>query len=205
MSFLEKLQWRYATKKFDTTKTVSEEEKKKILEAIQFAPTSFGFQPFHVQVVKAKEIREELKKAAWNQSQFTDAPLLLIFSVRSDLVQRVDEYLDLMSDNDPEKRSAMKPYEDMMKGAVSTKNESEAKMWAAKQTYIALGFGLAAAAELGLDSCPMEGFDPDAFKKILQPGDNLYPVVSLAIGHRASDDSIRPKVRFSHKDLFSTK
>src|ERR1035437_8732832 len=109
MSFLEKLQWRYATKKFDTTKTVTDEEKNKILEAIQFAPTSFGFQPFHVQVVKAKEIREELKKAAWNQSQFTDAPLLLIFSVRSDLIQRVDEYLDLMSDNDPEKRSAMKP------------------------------------------------------------------------------------------------
>ena len=207
MSFLEKLQWRYATKKFDTTKPISEADKSKILEAIQFAPTSFGFQPFHVEIVESKDIREELKSHAWGQGQVTDAPLFLVFTVRTDLVERVNEFLDLMTGKDAEKRAAMAQYEEMMKGAVSGKTEDESKAWAAKQTYIALGFGLAAAAELGLDSCPMEGFDAGAFKKILGLADNLSPVVLLTVGYRAADDAAaaRPKVRFPKEELFSTK
>lgn len=205
MSFIDKLNWRYATKKFDATKPVAQADADKIMEAIRMAPTSFGFQPFHVQVVESKEIREELKKVAWNQPQFTDASLLLVFSVRNDLVKRVDEYLDVMSGADATQRAALKPYEDMMKGAVSAKNEADAKAWAAKQTYIALGFALSAALELDLDSCPMEGFDPEAFKKILALPENLYPVVTLAVGYRSSEDVIKPKVRFPKEELFSKK
>jgi nitroreductase len=184
---------------------VSEENKNKIIEAMRMAPTSFGIQPFHVQMIESKSIREELKKNAWNQSQFTDAPLLFIISVRSDLVNRVDEYINLMFGGDASKKTELKQYDDMMKGAVSGKNEIESRAWAAKQAYIALGFALAAALQLDLDSCPMEGFDPDAFKKILELPNNLYPVVSLAVGYRASDDIVKPKVRFSVSDLFSKK
>ena len=93
----------------------------------------------------------------------------------------------------------------MMKGAVSSKNEAEARAWAAKQAYIALGFGLTSALELYLDSCPMEGFDPEAFKKILGLPNNLYPVVSFAVGYRSVDDVLKPKVRFSKEDLFSVR
>lgn len=157
MSFLEKLSWRYATKKFDTKKLVSEEDTSKIMEAIRMAPTSFGVQPFHVTVVESKDIREELKKNAWNQSQFTDAPLLFIFSSRSDLANRVDEYMNVMSGGDSAKRAGLKGAEDMMKGALASKNEIDAKAWAAKQAYIAFGFGLAAAAELGLDLVQWKG------------------------------------------------
>ena len=182
MSFLEKLNWRYATKKFDVTKKVSEEDTNKILEAIRLAPTSYGIQPFHVTIVEAKDIREELKKSAHGQSQITDAPLLLVFSARTDLVKRIDEYLDVISGGD-----------------------AKAKAWAAKQAYIALGFGMAAAAELGIDSCPMEGFDAVAFNKILQSPENLSVQSALAIGYRAGDDKIRPKVRFPKDDIFSKK
>jgi nitroreductase len=205
MSFIEKLNWRYATKKFDSSKNVSVDNRNKIMEAIRMAPTSFGFQPFHVKIVESKPIREELKKSAWNQQQFIDAPLLFVFSVRSDLSNRIEEYINLMTGADAVKKTELKQYEDMMKGAVSSKNEAESRAWAAKQAYIALGFGLSAALELDLDSCPMEGFDADAFKKILELPDNLYPVVSLAVGYRSTDDVLKPKVRFPNDDLFSTK
>jgi nitroreductase len=207
MSFLEKLSWRYATKKFDTKKKVSETDKNKIMEAIRMAPTSFGFQPFHVNIVESKDIREELKKNAWNQSQFTDASLIFIFSVRTNMAKRADEYIEVMTSGDAKQKEVMGQYIGMIKNAVSKFDETQAKAWAAKQTYIALGFGLAACAELGLDSCPMEGFDPDAFKKILKLPDNLYPVVTFAVGYRSADDEYlkRPKVRFPKEELFSEK
>ena len=205
MSFIDKLNWRYATKKFDSSRKVSEDNINKIIESMRMAPSSFGFQPFHIQIIESKDVREELKKSAWNQAQFIDAPLLFVISVRSDLVNRIDEYINLMSDGDEVKKTELKQYEDMMKGAVSSKNEAEARAWAAKQAYIALGFGLTAALELDLDSCPMEGFDPDAFKKILGLQNNLYPVVSFAVGYRSVDDILKPKVRFPKEDLFSVK
>lgn len=203
MSFIEKLNWRYSTKKFDTSKPVRDEDKNKVIEAIRMAPTSFGYQPFHVTIVESKEIREELKKNAYGQAQFTDAPLLLIFSSRGDLGKRIDEYLDMMTGNDSDKRVTLKGYEDMMKGAASAKSEDQAFSWAAKQAYIAFGFGLAACAELGLDSCPMEGFDAEAFGKILGLGDNLEVQATLAVGYRVNDEDKKPKVRFPKEELFS--
>lgn len=205
MSFLDKLEWRYATKKFDTAKPLNESDKNKVLEAIRMAPTSFGYQPFHVTVVESKEIREELKKNAWNQAQFTDASLVLVFSSRGDLVKRIDEFLDVMSGGDANKKEAFAQYGDMMKGSASSKSEDEAFAWAAKQAYIALGFGLAACAELGLDSCPMEGFDAAAFKTILGLDDNFQVQATLAVGYRVNDEDKKPKVRFPKEELFSTK
>lgn len=205
MSFIENLEWRYATKKFDTSKQVKEEDKNKIMEAIRMAPTSYGMQPFHVTVVDSKDIREELKKNAWNQAQITDAPLLFVISSRGDLVNRVDEFVKLMTGGDESKKEGLAQYEGMMKGAVSSKSENEAFAWAAKQAYIALGFGLAAAAELEIDSCPMEGFDSGAFHKILGLDDNLNVEVVLAVGYRSSDDQVRSKVRFPKDELFSFK
>ena len=207
MSFLKNLSWRYATKKFDAGKPVAEGDKNKIIDAIRMAPSSFGFQPFHVSVVETKSIREELKKNAWNQAQFTDAPVLFIISSRGDLVNRVDEFINVMTGGDAGKKAAFAQYEGMMKGAVSGKSEAESFAWAAKQAYIALGFGLAAAAELELDSCPMEGFDAAAFKKILGLGDNYRVEAALAVGYRAADDEAaqKPKVRFAKEELFSVK
>ncbi len=159
----------------------------------------------HVTIVESKEIREELKKNAWNQAQFTDAPLLFVISSRSDLTNRVDEFVNVMSGGDSAKRAGLKGAEDMMKGALGSKNETDAKAWAAKQAYIAFGFGLAAAAELGLDSCPMEGFDAAAFKKILGLPENLHVQAALAVGYRLNNDDVKPKVRFPKEELFSVK
>lgn len=205
MSFLENLNWRYSTKKFDTNKPISESDKEKIMEAMRLAPSSFGYQPFHITIVESKDVREELKNSAYGQVQFVEAPLLFIISSRNDLSVRIDEYLDMMTGGDSEKRDALRGYEDMMKGAASYKNTEQASMWAAKQSYISLGFGLAAAAELGLDSCPMEGFDAAAFKKILGFDENLDVQAAIAFGYRVNDEDKRPKVRFPKEELFSIK
>lgn len=202
MSFTSQLSWRYATKKFNPEKPVTEESLNTILEAVRMAPTSYGLQPFHVSVVSNKEIQEKLKAVAWNQEQLM-APYVLVFSGRSDVANRIQELLNLISGGDASAREKLKGYEDMMNGSLLTRTADELKAWSAKQAYIALGFALAACAEMSIDSCPMEGFDKDAFKKILNLPENLDVAVILPIGYRADSETPNPKVRFSKDDVFS--
>lgn len=200
MSFLSQLDWRYATKKFDTTKKVSEEQLSKVLNAIKMAPTSFGLQPFHVFVITNTELREKLKAVSWNQDQVTDASHLLVFCARTDTLPRVDQYFTMLSQGNTEVRASLKIYEDMMTGFASGLDTATAHKWATYQAYIALGFAMAACAELEIDSCPMEGFDRDQYNTILALPEHMKAQVILPIGFRATDDIIRPKARFN--DLF---
>lgn len=204
MTFLSNLNWRYATKKFDMTKQVSDADLHKILEAARFAPTSYGLQPFHITVVRDPELRAKLRGAAWDQSQVSDSTALLVFSARTDVVSRVPAYLDLASGGNPEIREAMAGYGQMMATSMEGKaaqGDDAVIAWSSKQAYIALGFALAACAELEIDSAPMEGFDPAAFKDILKLGEHLMPAALLSIGYRDASDTIRPKVRFPESDL----
>lgn len=200
MSFLTQLSWRYATKKFDSTKKLSEEQLHKIMEAIKMVPTSFGLQPFRVIVVTNSDTRVKLKDAAWGQSQVTDASHLLVFCADTNVAPRIDTYFEMASGGSSEVREKMKGYEDMMRGAVNAVPQENMLSWTSRQAYIALGFALAACAELEIDSCPMEGFDPQQFKTILELPEPINPVVILPVGFRGADDVVHPKVRFN--DLF---
>lgn len=204
MTFLSQLDWRYATKKFNGVK-IPDADIQKITDAIIKAPTSFGLQPFHVTVVSSEELKSKLKEKAYNQEQITSGSHVFIFSARTDVVDRVKKYFDTASGDDANTRQTMKDYEAMVNGFAAGLSEEGVKVWAAKQVYIALGFGLAACAELGIDSCPMEGFDPAGFKEVLGLPENHFPVVTLATGYRDASEVIRSKVRFSETDLFDTK
>ncbi|MDO8575131.1 MAG: NAD(P)H-dependent oxidoreductase [bacterium] len=202
MSFTSNLNWRYSVKKFSGAK-VPEENVKTILESIRLAPSSYGIQPFHITVISEnKELREDLKKSAWGQEQLTTASHVLVFSALSNVIERVDQYIDLFSGGIIEKKEALKGFETMAKGALSTLTPELATAWAKRQAYIALGFGLATCAEMNIDSCPMEGFDNIAFKKILGLSENLNPAVLLTIGYRDPSDTALPKTRFSESELF---
>ena len=205
MSFLSQLNWRYATKRFDSSKQVSAEDKEKILNAIRFTPSSYGLQSYHVEVVTNPEIRQALKEKAFGQSQITDASFLLVFSARADLSLAIDNMFEKMSGGNADVRKGLEKYEQMVRGAVLSKDAEAQKNWAAKQAYIALGFGLAAAAELEIDTCPMEGFDPEGFKQVLKLPENFYPQTVLAVGYRdASDEhATAPKFRVPTEDLFT--
>jgi len=203
MPFLENLNWRNATKDFDPERSIGKEDFQKILDSIRLAPTSFGLEPFHICLVKNPEIRKKIREVAWNQPQITEASELLVFCSRSDVSEhRIDEWMNTMSGGNREIREKMVDYEKMMKNFFSGMSEAEQKDWADRQAYLALGFALAASAELRIDSCPMEGFDPVKTDEILDLPQTLKSVVLLTLGYRKSDPT-HPKVRFPHSELFS--
>ncbi|HSE34736.1 MAG TPA: NAD(P)H-dependent oxidoreductase [Candidatus Paceibacterota bacterium] len=199
-TFLSQLDWRFATKAFDPSKKVSEDDLAKILHAIRMAPTSYGTQPFHVTVVTDPALREKLKEVSYGQAQVTDASHVLIFQARTNIDARVDEYVELATSGDAAAKEAMAGYTGMMHGAMQAKKGAELA-WAARQTYIALGFGLAAAMELEIDACPMEGFDPDGVDKVLGNPPEQKTLAYMSIGYRAKGPD-RPKVRFPESELF---
>ena len=204
MTFLSQLNWRYATKKFDTNRHVSTTDLDQIVEAIRLAPTSFGMMPYHFYIVTNPDIKTQIQAIAWNQPQVTTCSHLIVFAARTDLVTITDEYFTLMSGGNAEVRAGLKGYEDMVSGFANSKDEAGALAWAAKQAYIAHGFALAACAELEIDSCAMEGFDPAALADILKLPANQKAVVMLPIGYRAEGEAPRgPKVRFAREDMFT--
>ncbi|MCA2960935.1 MAG: nitroreductase family protein [Silvanigrellales bacterium] len=201
MTFLTQLNWRDATKMFDANKKVADSDLAKVLEAIRMAPTSFGLQPFYVRVVKDEATKKKLQDAGWGQAQFPTSTAVFVFVARNDVMARIDAMLESRTGGDASKRAAMKDYEGMMKGFASALTPADLKTWAQKQAYIALGFGLAAAAELGIASCPIEGFSAPDFDKILGLPEGHFSTVVLAVGHASANATPFPKWRFPSSDI----
>jgi len=208
MTLIDSLKWRYATKKFDPNKKVSDADLATIKEAIQLTATSYGLQLYKVLVIEDAETREKLKPAAWGQGQITDASQLFVFCAYTSVTpEMIDEYLQLKSDTQGMKVEDLKGYGDFMKGALGKLSPEMQQAWNAKQVYIALGNLLAACGELKVDACPMEGFDPAQFDEILGLKEKgLTASVLATVGYRSDEDKTKdaPKVRKSQEDLFET-
>jgi len=199
MSFLSNLEWRYAAKKFDATKKVSDADLEKVLEAIRMTPTSFGMQPYHFYIVTNQEKKIEIEAAAYHQPQVSTCSHLIVMCARNDLMVVKDEYFDAMSGGVSKVREKLSGFEQMVAGFLPHASPE----WAKKQVYIAQGFALAACAELQIDSCPMEGFDAAAVTKILELPSNLDIAVMIPVGYRAVDEYPKPKFRFSKEKVFT--
>lgn len=204
MTFLNSLSWRLAEKNFDPAKKVADQDLAQILEAIKMAPTSFGLQPFHAYIVGNPEVKTKLKAVGYNQPQFEEASHIIVLASRKDVLNRIDQYIEQASNGKEEIKQKMAPYADMMRGSLSKLTDEQAIGWAKKQAYIALGFALAACAELHIDSCPMEGFSPTDFDQILNLPADQNSCLALAIGYRKEDATHYPKFRFADSDLFTT-
>lgn len=202
MTFLQNLDWRYAAKEFDTGKKISPENLEQILHAIHMAPSSYGLQSYHITVVRDEAMKQKLAKVGFGQKQFETADTILVFSARTDILKRRDAFLASLKENGAPASAINRLKQIIFVVNFWLKASMKAKGWAAKQAYIALGFGLAAAAELQIDSCPLEGFVPRAFKHTLKLQGNMYPVVALALGYRKEDASLHPKFRFPKEDMF---
>lgn len=204
---LDQLQWRYAVKKMDPSKPVSEENVAKILEAIRYAPTSSGLQPFKVLVITNPELRAKIRPVAWDQAQITDGSHLLVFAAWDNYTEeRVETVVAQHAEERPGTREALDAYYDNLKSMYLPRDAKVNSEHAARQAYIALGFALAAAAELGVDSTPMEGFDPAAVDEILGLKEKgLTSLTLLPLGTRADEgDWLKdmPKVRKPNDALF---
>ena len=203
----ELMNWRYATKKMDPAKAVSEADVSRILDAIRMAPTSSGTQPFEVFVITNPEIRGEIRKVAWDQAQITDGSHLLVFAAWDNYTApRIDAVVSQMEDERGGANPLLSQYYDNLKANYLPREADVNYEHAARQAYIALGFALMAAAEAQVDSTPMEGFDPAEVDKILGLKDKgLRSVILLPLGYRdTSGDWLLPmkKVRKSDDKLF---
>ncbi|RYH01885.1 NAD(P)H-dependent oxidoreductase [Salipiger sp. IMCC34102] len=202
------LNWRYATKKMDATKSVPEDKVQRILDAIHLAPTSSGLQPFEVLVITNPETRAKLAEAAFDQQQLVDGSHLLVFAAWDTYT---DDRIDLVRDETGQARGGvtdqLRDYYHKLKGMYVGREDDVNFQHAARQVYIALGVALVAAAEEQVDSTPMEGFDPDTVDEILGLRDRgLRSVCLLPLGYRAAEGDWlkdQAKVRRDRERLFS--
>ena len=207
-NLLDKLNWRYATKKMDPSKAVEQEKVDRILEAIRLTATSSGLQPYEVIVVTNKALREQIVPHAWNQAQITDGSHLLVFAAWDNYTEeRINTMFDLVNDERGFKNEGWENYRQMLLSTYPPRDAETNYQHAARQAYIGLGTALIAAAEEGVDSTPMEGFDPAKVDEILGLTERgLRSVILLPLGYRASEgDWLKDlkKVRRAKQDFIT--
>ena len=206
---VEALNWRYATKAYDTAKKIPADVWKTLEQSLVLAPSSYGLQPYKFLVVNDAAKRAELRPHSWGQAQITDASHLVVFAARTTLTERhVDEFIQRVSEVRGVPADALGGYRDMMVGdLVKGPRSAVVQHWAARQAYIALGELLTTAALLGVDATPIEGFNPAEYDKLLKlEGTGYSSVVVAALGYRSAEDKYAslPKVRFSTGQLVET-
>ena len=207
-TFIENQNWRYATKKFDATKKISNQDLNILKEAIRLSSSSYGLQPYKVIIVENSELRAKIQPAAWGQSQIVDASHLIVFANETNLAeQSIDSYINNMSATRNIPVDTLVGFGDFMNSKILTLPEETKNVWTSKQTYLAMGNLLNAAADLKIDVTPMEGFDPTQVNEILgldKLGLNASLIATLGYRHEEDTTQHYPKVRKSEQELFIT-
>ncbi|MDQ0419166.1 nitroreductase [Peteryoungia aggregata LMG 23059] len=188
-ALIEKLNWRYATKKMDPTKVVSEDKVERIVEAARLAPTSSGLQPFEVFVVTNKDVLARIQEIAWNQAQVTEGSHLLVFAAWDNYTpERINHMFDLVNEERGFTNEGWENYRQMLLNNYPQRDAQVNFEHAARQAYIGFGMSVAAAAFEGVDATPMEGFDPVKLDEILGLKEKgLRSVTILPLGYRAAE------------------
>ena len=203
---LESLGWRYATKAFDPKREVPDDLWSGLEEALVLTPSSFGLQPWKFVVLEDRALREHLVPFAWGQRQVVEASKLVVFCIRKDLGHaEIDAYLDRIREVRGTPPGALDGFRKTLVGTlVEGGLRPMINEWATRQVYIALGNFMTAAALVGVDTCPLEGFAPEKFDEVLALGQQGWSsVVCCAAGYRQAEDrySKMPKVRFRRQDV----
>ncbi|MBA4255198.1 MAG: NAD(P)H-dependent oxidoreductase [Polaromonas sp.] len=186
---IDKLQWRYATKAMDPTQQVPQDKLDRILEAARLAPTSSGLQPYEIIVVTNQAVREQIRPIAWNQAQITDGSHLLVFAAWDNYTaERINMMFDLTNEIRGFKNEGWENYRQMLLSMYPQRDAEVNFQHAARQAYIGMTAALLAAAYEGVDSTPMEGFDPAALDTILNLRERgLRSVAIVPLGYRLAD------------------
>ncbi|MDT0553811.1 nitroreductase family protein [Urechidicola vernalis] len=208
MDSIEKLKWRYATKKFNRDKKLSNEQLDVLKNAFNLTATSYGLQPLKLLVISNQEVKDNLVEYAFNQSQVADCSHLLVICIKTDIDSNyVDRKFNLEIKErglEPEMLSDFRAY---LKKTIENQSQEDKDNAAKNQAYIALGNLMTVCALEEIDSCPMEGFLPSKFDKALNLKDeNLKSVLLLPVGFRAEDDfmSSLKKVRLPIEESIIT-
>jgi nitroreductase len=205
-SLLESLNWRYATKAFDPAKKIPADVWSALEQTLVLTPTSYGLQPYQFVIVQDPAKRAALLPHSWGQRQVVDCSQFVVFTARTEVVEAdIDRFLQRASEVRGVPVAALATYRGMIVGdLVNGPRGKVAAEWAARQSYIALGNLMTAAAVLAVDACPMEGIDPAAYDVELGlAGTGYRTVVACALGYRATGDKYASlaKVRYDLKEL----
>lgn len=207
-TIIEDLNWRYATKKFDPSKKVSNEDLETIKESLRLTATSYGLQPMKFIFVENPAVREQLTPASYGQTQIKDASHLIVLCSYIEVNdEHVDQYMQDVSSTRNIPLEGTQQFGKYIKGAISNLSNEQKQIWSSKQTYIALGNALHTCARLRIDTTPMEGFDPAAYDQILGlSAKNLQASLVMTIGYRHEEDGSQhqPKVRKADAEIFET-
>jgi nitroreductase/dihydropteridine reductase len=201
---IKNLEWRYAVKKFDSEKTLSNEKLERLKKAFNLTATSYGLQPIRMVVLQNKEMQGKLVASSYGQQQVFQASHVLIICIER-VVDKdfILEYFNRVKNIRKTSESIINPFEDALVSSFSKKDFKEVKDWATNQAYLALGNLLTVCAFEEIDSCPMEGFVPSAYDELLELEEfGLSSVLVLPVGYRAQDDMFAEmkKVRRPLKD-----
>lgn len=188
---IEALNWRYATKQFDATKMIPAATLATLEESLVLSPSSFGLQPYRFLMITDKATREKLLPHTWGQRQVVDCSHYVVFAARQTMTEKeIDAFLKLTADTRGMSLETLNGYRGMMTGMLLADSfKPRVPHWAALQAYIAIGNLMTSAALLGVDACPIEGFVPAEYDKILGlPEQGYGSVVCCALGYRAATD-----------------
>ena len=196
-TIIDTLNWRYATKGFDTSKELPAAALEYILEAGRMSASSYGLQPFNIVVVTDEAKKQELMGHAYGQAHVGTNSALIILAARTDVdAAMVADYTTRIESTRGLPAGAVDGYKNMMIGDLTNRTPEARTTWAQKQCYIALGPMMIAAAEKMVDGCPMEGFDTEAFNEALGLGAlNLTATVIFPVGYRAASDDTQHYVK----------
>jgi nitroreductase / dihydropteridine reductase len=187
---LQQLQWRYATKKFDPDRQLSEEQLHILKESFNLTATSYGLQPIKLVVIQNKELQSQLLPHTMNQIQVRDASHVLVFCIQTEISGTyIKNYFNNVEAIRETPRSILKPFELFLLDEFANKDPKDIDMWMTKQAYLAMGNLLTVCAYEKIDACPIEGFEPERYDDVLNlKSKNLRSVLVMPIGYRAEDD-----------------
>ena len=189
-TILDDLSWRYATKKFDNTKKLSDEQLNLLKEGFNLTASSYGLQPVSLVVIENQDLKEKLVAHSMEQEQVANASHLLVFCVQTKIDSvYINDYFKRVQEirNTPD--HVLAPFKDFLLDDFKNKDASEIKLWATKQAYLAMGNLLTICAVEKIDACPMEGFIPEEYDKMLGLEEKgLQSVLIMPVGYRAQDD-----------------
>lgn len=205
---LKQLNWRYATKRFDRDRKIDAETWSALEDVLVLTPSSYGTQPWKFIVITDQAVKDKLVPLSWNQGQVAECSHYVVFAIRKNVDARhIDSYIKRITEVRGVTTEMLAGFRKVLIGDVVEGPRSKwVNEWATRQVYIALGNFMTSAAVLGIDTCPMEGFEPEKYDEALGLGEQgLASVVACAAGHRHAGDKYAnlPKVRFLKDEVIT--
>lgn len=190
MSNIKALNWRYATKKFDEEKILSEDKINVLKQAFNLTATSYGLQPLKMLIISNKDLQKKLRKFSWDQQQVDTASHLLVICIEDKIDEEfITNYFKRVKHVRETPEEILKPFHEFLVNDFKTKEVKEIEAWAINQAYLALGTLLTVCAAEEIDACPMEGFEPEKYDEFLNLHEkNLRSVLVLPVGYRSQED-----------------